>query len=165
LHPTNNNLVPGTQALRIGPNELHISDVSKYKTIYSQSRPFPKPDSFYSAFGTPHALFTETDFAAHKERRRLLNPFFSRSGILKTEPLVQNHIETLRLKLCRLCEQDQPIVADNAFRCLTIDIISEFAFAKSRLLVDGSDDRSVETSPPMRGFSEHSLTPTGLPQV
>ncbi|OJZ79886.1 hypothetical protein ASPFODRAFT_38497 [Aspergillus luchuensis CBS 106.47] len=29
-----------TQALRIGANKLHISDVSKYKVIYSQSKPF-----------------------------------------------------------------------------------------------------------------------------
>jgi hypothetical protein len=38
-------------------------------------------------------------------------------------------------------------VAHNAFRCVTVDIITEFAFAKSRLLVDGSDDRSVGTIP------------------
>jgi cytochrome P450 len=136
-----------THALRIAPNELHLSDVSAYKTIYSQSRPFPKPGSFYGNFGTPHTLFTETDFALHKERRRLLNPFFARSGILKIEPALKKHMEALRLKLCRLSEQGRPIVAHNAFRCVTVDIITEFAFAKSRLLVDGSDDRSVRTIP------------------
>lgn len=131
----------GTHALRICPNELHLSDVTKFKTIYNQSRPFSKQASFYEGFGTPHTVFVETDFALHKERRRLLNPFFAWSGILKLEPTLQKHIEALRSKLCKLSERGQPIVAKNAFRCVTVDIISEFAFAKSRLLVDNSNDR------------------------
>ena len=45
------------------------------------------------------------------------------------------------MKLCRLSDRRELILAHNAFRCVTDDIISEFAFAKSRLLVDGSDDR------------------------
>lgn len=72
-----------------------------------------------------------------------MSPFFARSGILKIEPTLRKHVEALRLKLCRLSEQGQPIVAHSAFRCVTVDIISEFAFAKSRLLVDSSDDRLV----------------------
>lgn len=135
------NIGIGTHALRIGPNELHLGDVTKYKTIYNQSRPFPKQGSFYEGFGTPHTVFVETDFTLHKARRRLLNPFFARSGILKLEPRLQKHIEALRSKLCELSERGQSIVAQNAFRCVTVDIISEFAFAKSRLLVDNSNDR------------------------
>lgn len=135
------NLDTGSQALRIGPNELHITDVTKYKTIYSQSRAYPKEADFYAGFGAQNNTFTETDVALHKERRRLHSPFFARAGIVKIEPTLTKHIEALRLKLCRLSDEGRPIVAHNAFRCVTVDIISEFAFAKSRLLVDSSDDK------------------------
>jgi hypothetical protein len=133
--------------LRIGPNELHLTDVSKYKTIYSQSRPYPKLEAFYAGFGTPHSTFTEIDAALQKEKRRLHGPFFARSGILRMEPTLKKHIEALRLKLCRLSDQGKPIVAHKAFRCVTVDIITEFAFAKSRILVEGSDDRLVGRIP------------------
>lgn len=129
-----------THALRIGPNELHLTDVSKYKTIYNQSRPFPKQKAFYDGFGTPHTVFVESDLALRKERRRLLNPFFSRVGILRIESTLHTHIRNLQVKLVRLSEQRKPIVAQNAFRCVTVDIVSDFAFAKSRHIVEDSDD-------------------------
>jgi len=122
--------------------------VNKYKTIYSQLRPYSKPETFYGGFGTPHTTFTETDPTLHKERRRLHRPFFARSGILKIEGTLQKHTEALRLKFCRLIDQGKPIAAHNAFRCVTADIISEFAFAKSRLLVENSDERLVERTSP-----------------
>ncbi|KAG6362593.1 hypothetical protein INS49_007685 [Diaporthe citri] len=63
-----------TKLLRVGPNELHISDPEVYKDIYKQVDPFPKYEPFYLSFNAPYTLFSETDAAKHKEHRRLLNP-------------------------------------------------------------------------------------------
>ncbi|KAI3008181.1 hypothetical protein CBS147346_2752 [Aspergillus niger] len=127
-----------TQALRIGPNELHITDVSKYKVIYSQSKPFPKHGEFYEAFNTPHTVFTEIDAGMHKERRRLLNPFFSRAGVFKLEPIIHDKVDILINKIRRL-ENSHNINVYDAFRCLTTEVIMEFAFARSANMLEESE--------------------------
>ncbi|KAI5369525.1 Putative cytochrome P450 [Septoria linicola] len=40
-----------------------------------------------------------------------------------------------------LSARDLPIMSYNAFRCVTVDIITEFAFAKSRNLITSNDDQ------------------------
>ncbi|GKZ35743.1 hypothetical protein AbraIFM66950_006496 [Aspergillus brasiliensis] len=127
-----------TQALRIGPNEIHITDVSKYKVIYSQSKPFPKHGEFYEAFNTPHTVFTEIDAGMHKERRRLLNPFFSRAGVFKLEPIIHEKAEILMKKIRRL-ENAHNVNVYDAFRCLTTEVIMEFAFAKSANMLEENE--------------------------
>lgn len=101
--------------MRIGPNQLHISDPSLYKVIYSQVNPFPKEDSFYDTFGTPHTLFAETDAQLHKERRKMLNPLFSKSGMTKLEPLMIEKLEEVKSKI-RSISKAGPIAVGNAFR-------------------------------------------------
>ncbi|KAM0716121.1 hypothetical protein Q7P37_008635 [Cladosporium fusiforme] len=133
----------GTNALRIGPNELHISDVSLYHRIYSQRTQYHKQENLYEGFGTPDALFAQVDVALHKKRRQQLSPFFARAGILRLEPTIREHTFKLRAKITILIRQGKPIFANNAFRCVAGDIVSHFAFAKSREMVDSSDERFV----------------------
>lgn len=104
-----------TKILRIGPNELHISDPEVYMDIYKQVNPFPKYEPFYLSFNSPYTLFSETDAAKHKERRRLLNPMFSRAGILKLESLIREKLSKLDVKVERLSHQHDINVYD-AFR-------------------------------------------------
>ncbi|KAL0779176.1 hypothetical protein CaCOL14_003660 [Colletotrichum acutatum] len=123
------NFIINAKAIRIAPNELHISDTSLYKIIYKQSNPFPKDVPFYTGFNVPPpGLFTATDEAQHKELRRMLNPMFSRSGVLKLEDLVREQLALLENKIERLCDK-QIIDLYNAFRLLTTSIIMEFCFA------------------------------------
>ncbi|KAI4958932.1 hypothetical protein J4E86_002652 [Alternaria arbusti] len=71
----------GTRTLRIGPNELHITDPALYRTIYSQNYAFPKSKSFYDAFAAHHSVFVESDKELHRVRRKLLSNFFSKTHI------------------------------------------------------------------------------------
>ncbi|KAJ5927258.1 hypothetical protein N7516_009031 [Penicillium verrucosum] len=104
-----------TQALRIGPNELHITDVNLYKVILSKSSLFPKYAPFYDGFNTPHTVFTECDPPFHKELRRLLNPRFSHVGLFKLEPIIQQNIKMLVGKIHFLAANG-PVNAYDAFR-------------------------------------------------
>ncbi|KAJ6016808.1 cytochrome P450 [Penicillium sp. IBT 35674x] len=128
-----------TKALRIGPNELHITDIELYKVIYNQSKPFLKHAPFYDGFNTPHTVFAELEPHLHKERRRMLNPLFSRVGVYKLEPLICEKIYMLSAKITRLCATKEVDVY-NAFRLLTTEIITEFAFAKSANLIEEMSD-------------------------
>ncbi|KAJ0367188.1 hypothetical protein COL154_003259 [Colletotrichum chrysophilum] len=104
------------KAIRIAPNELHITDTNLYKVIYRQSNPFPKNEPFYLAFNAPSpTVFTEMDEAKHKERRRMLNPMFSRAGVLKLEGLIRERLALLEIKIERLREK-QNIDFYDAFR-------------------------------------------------
>lgn len=107
-----------TNALRIGPNELHITEPSVYKQIYSQAHPFPKDIDFYSMFQTPRTLFAETVPALHKECRKALNPLFSRQGVLKLEPMLTDSAEELTEKIRRLAKKG-PINVVDAFKYAT----------------------------------------------
>jgi cytochrome P450 len=96
---------------------------------------------FYDAFGTPHTVFVETDPALHKIRRKLLNPFFSKSGLLKLEAAMKVRVQNLREKMITLADQGKVINAYCAFRCVTADVISEYAFARSLDCLGHSDDQ------------------------
>ncbi|KAL0930358.1 Benzoate 4-monooxygenase 1 [Colletotrichum truncatum] len=123
-----------TRALRIGPNELHLTDVSLYKTIYNQTTPYLKHKPFYDSFSTPHTIFAECQPQLHKQRRKILNPFFSRTGVLKLEPIITEKIELFLAKVKKI-GPNGPIEVGHAFRCLTVDVISQFAFGRSRGLI------------------------------
>ncbi len=107
--------VIGTKALRIGPKQLHLSDVNLYKRIYSQTNPFPKEPAFYECFKTPHTLFVETDPTLHKERRKLLNPLFSRAGVQKLEPVIVDKIHEVDAKIRNIYKAG-PVETSNMFR-------------------------------------------------
>lgn len=128
--------------MRVAPNEIHITDVSLYKTIYDQKGRYIKAPSFYDGFPIYHSLFTETNAVLHKERRKMMNSFFSTAGIHKIEHVMQNHVQGFKQKLERVYNQGkgQCVNGANAFRCVTVDIITEYAFAKSLKLVETSDD-------------------------
>ncbi|KAI1868825.1 hypothetical protein JX265_006804 [Neoarthrinium moseri] len=130
----------GVQGLRIGPNDLHITDVSLYKVIYSQKTQYLKEPVFYNGFNAPHSVFAEDVPALHKERRKLLNPFFSKAGILRVEGMVGDKVHRLQRKIEDLTARGHPIRAGKAFRCLTVDLITDYAFAGSRNLIENSDD-------------------------
>ncbi|KAI9158092.1 Major facilitator superfamily multidrug transporter mdrA [Paramyrothecium foliicola] len=132
---TSNNVILDSKVLRIGPNELHISDVTAYKTIYSQLSPFPKHKDFYAAFNTPHTLFTEIEPAAHKVRRKMLSSPLSKIGVLKLEPVIQDKLNILGRKLA-LLPHNEPIDMYDALRLLTTEIIMQFAFARSANLIE-----------------------------
>ena len=88
----------GTRTLRIGPNELHITDPALYRTIYSQNYAFPKSKSFYDAFAAHHSVFVESDKELHRVRRKLLSNFFSKTHIRSME-------KTLLSKATLLCDR------------------------------------------------------------
>lgn len=106
-----------TRALRIAPNELHITDPALYHTIYSQRYTFMKQQHFYDAFNTPHSVFVETDKDLHRVRRKMLSNFFSKMSIRSMEGIMVSKIAFLCKKLSET-KDDGAINLYNAFRYL-----------------------------------------------
>ncbi|KAJ9419780.1 hypothetical protein FOXG_06968 [Fusarium oxysporum f. sp. lycopersici 4287] len=126
-----------SRAIRIAPNELHIDDVKIYKDIYNQTSTYIKQPDFYAGFGTPHSVFAEHDPNLHKQRRRRLNPYFSRRAIGQIETLLKSKIEQLGK---RIDSQNGPYNIFNAVRCTTVDIISHYCVGKPLGQLENSDE-------------------------
>lgn len=131
-----------TRALRIGPNELHLDDVSLYKIIYSQNTKYLKDTVFYDAFNSHETIFGQIDPQLHRQRRRMMNNMFSRAGTFKLEGLINDKYEIMEKKILRLSggKGGSSIEAYDAFRALTTEIISQFAFSRSAGLLEESPD-------------------------
>ncbi|KAL3476630.1 cytochrome P450 [Aspergillus californicus] len=127
------------RALRIAPNELHISDVSLYKTIYNQTSLFRKDATFYDRFNAPHSVFGELDPILHKERCRMLNPLFSRAGVFKLEPIVHEKLDILLAKIDQLSSR-MLIDTYNAFRLLTTEIIMQITLGRTLGVIEEDHD-------------------------
>ncbi|KAF2851805.1 cytochrome P450 [Plenodomus tracheiphilus IPT5] len=128
-----------THALRIGPNELHLTDPQLYHTIYSQKYVYPKDSSFYDGFNTPHSVFVESDRELHRQRRKKMNAFFSKASMRDLQGIM---IEKIALLCDRISgeKNNAPIHMYQAIRCLTVDVISELAFGSSfNTLQDATD--------------------------
>ncbi|KAI9805289.1 MAG: hypothetical protein M1833_005742 [Piccolia ochrophora] len=78
--------------IRVGPNELHFRSSSAYNEIYNSQNRWAKHGFFYKTFGSDEASFT---FLAHheaKQRRDILNPFFSKRAISDMQDLIQDNV-------------------------------------------------------------------------
>lgn len=125
--------------MRIGPNEVHILDSSYYNTLYSHRTRLDKYDWFYSMLGNPEATFATIRADVHKLRRGSLAPFFSVQSIVRFFPRIQAYTEKLVERMTECATRDEPIPLFFAYRCLTVDIISDYLFGRSLGLLDRPD--------------------------
>ncbi|CAD6445536.1 da207784-86f9-43fb-b67d-03a6ef638b7e [Sclerotinia trifoliorum] len=130
-----------THILRIGPNELHIDDVSVYDEIYSQKYRFLKEPDFYASFNAANTVFSEGVPAAHRELRKIISPFFSRQRIVAVEPTIYAKVNLMVNKM-RDFQDQGAIHLYSAIRCLTVDFISEYSFGKSFGLLEDAKDHT-----------------------
>lgn len=114
--------------VRIAPNEIHLADPDNYDKIYSVGGRFYKDPGFYDALNVPVA-FTAISNEEHRRRRAPLNHFFSRRAVLDLEDIVQEKAA----KLCRRVRKDldagQPADLRSGLRAVSIDVLTEYAFA------------------------------------
>ncbi|KAF3942108.1 hypothetical protein ABW19_dt0205044 [Dactylella cylindrospora] len=130
--------------IRIGPNELHINDPAFYYTLYSANYKFRNYRPFYKFVGTIDGISTLADPVAHQKRRSALHPFFSTAQVQKLDGNIQGHIENLVdivSEHSRDADPNKPgIYLSKLFRCLTVDIISEYAYSESNDTLKDSPD-------------------------
>lgn len=126
----NQNCLSECDAIRVAPNELHLTDPNLYKVIYAQTGEFRKYTSFYAAFNLAHTVFGEDDPTKHKIRRRMLSLYFSQKAVVGIQPLI---LEALANVSQRLAKRDltRPINIYGLARSLTTDLITAYSFAHS----------------------------------
>ncbi|KXJ88374.1 cytochrome P450 [Microdochium bolleyi] len=117
--------------VRINPQELHVSDGQLLDDIYSHGNRIRDKSVHmsnnaggalrFSGFGTVH-------HELHRVRRAAVSRYFSRSNMLRLEPSIAAYIEPLCAKMLRIRE---PYDVQQAYACITGDIITQYAFGES----------------------------------
>ncbi|CAG8452668.1 4522_t:CDS:10 [Paraglomus brasilianum] len=123
--------------IRIGPDIVLVNDKDIIKQIIVKED-WPKGDFYKIYRAAPHlqTLFSTTDKAFHKQRRRLLAPAFSIKYIQSLEPYVAKCIRNLNDKIDSLIQESSSTdgAVIDLYRMLintTLDSIGETAFGGS----------------------------------
>ncbi|KAI5780357.1 cytochrome P450 [Peziza echinospora] len=147
--------------VRINPNEIHLTTPSAYNTIYLKSSPrYTKDHSFYRMFMADTATFGLIDPKAHRGRKELLSPLFSRPNVIRMESIIWETVNNLCDKLRAYAPNTtapagRKIGMSTPFKLLTCDIISTFCYGESFYTIPNwktkMNDKGVTT-----------VVPTGL---
>lgn len=126
--------------VRVGPNEVHINDTGfAEKQFFSNSLRRDKFEYKMRMQGMPKATSATIPHDLHKERRKILNSFFSQKQISLLYPHMYECVE----QLCSLLEnarKEQVIVnLRTVLTCFTSDVVTMFTFGRSTHLLESKD--------------------------
>jgi len=118
--------------VRINPYELHINDPDYYDEIYSgASKRRDKWGWSAKMFGNSLSMLGTVPHDHHRLRRSVLNPYFSKRSVARLEPVIQSRVDSLCERFRELQKLGAPVNLGDAYSALTMDIITEYSFAKS----------------------------------
>lgn len=125
--------------VRITPNEVHLADPEDYDKIYYMGTKYSKSAIFYNALCVPSSSFGTPPNEIHKIRRGALNPMFSRQKVLELERIVQEKAAKACKRMQVGVDHGQPVDLHHAFRAVSVDVISDFAFDRCYDFLDQDD--------------------------
>jgi cytochrome P450 len=132
-------ILPIGPVVRITPDEIHLSDPENYDKIYYVGSKYAKSPNFYNAMCVPTSTFGTTSIEVHRIRRGAMNPMFSRKMVLELESVVQDKARKVCNRMQAGIEKGVPVDLHHAFRSVSIDVISDFAFNKSYEFLNKDD--------------------------
>ena len=116
--------------VRINPYELHIKDPDFYDQIYASAPNHrDKFEFFVKSPDSDNATGFTVDHDLHRLRREALGPFFSKRNVTSLEPRIRSKIELLCQRLDEHVVSQDPINLTVASLALTMDILTDYAFA------------------------------------
>ncbi|KAL9609843.1 MAG: hypothetical protein Q9167_005410 [Letrouitia subvulpina] len=129
--------------VRINPYELSIRDSEYYDELYvaGSVRPTERYEGFVSGvvdFEGSHLATIGHDL--HRKRRKPLDPYFSKQGVTKLEPMVAELTEKLVVeKFGSFKGTEKVIRLDHAFTAFSGDVINRLCIDDPPNLVDDRD--------------------------
>jgi cytochrome P450 len=93
--------------------------------------------------GYDFSAFDTLDHDVHRMRREPWNPSFSKQSVSRLQPsLIQTGVNKLRDRLAEHQAAGKPVVMAHAYACLTVDVISEYAFPQGYGFLDRTEFNS-----------------------
>lgn len=95
-----------------------------------------------------------------RQRRLLLNPYFSKRTIESLSPRLNKTISKLSARLDEFATAGNPLNLQKAFHCFTVDFITEYAFGKCANMLEDPDFesayvRAVQASAKTQWIAKH----------
>lgn len=138
--------------IRINPSEVHVGDPDFHSELYAGgTRRRQKWRFFTKQFGADESALSTVDHDHHRVRRAAVAPFFSTQSVRRLQPVVEERVDALleRLKGVQggVVDLMYPFSAFTNGKSSTtvwpecgelteIDVIEEYAFAKSHKLIE-----------------------------
>jgi cytochrome P450 len=117
--------------VRVGPQEVDISDMTAAKEIHRVKDGYKKAPFYQNLVPNTNNLFNTLDVEFHRHHRRLLSSPLSESSLKSVEPTVDGYVKTAIASMKR--EMDERGAADIAkfWLFMATDIIVELSFGES----------------------------------
>ncbi|PSN70482.1 cytochrome P450 monooxygenase-like protein [Corynespora cassiicola Philippines] len=125
--------------VRVGPNELHFANPRAYHDIYNNRNRWDKEPRLYKSFNEDRSSFGFLTYAEAKVRKDVLNRSFSQSAIEGAESLCVEKTKALCAAFERQTKAAKSIDVYFAFRCFTMDMITNFCFGKPIHAIEAPD--------------------------
>ncbi|KAL1649444.1 hypothetical protein SLS58_001499 [Diplodia intermedia] len=144
--------------VRLGPNEVHISDPSYWDVLYNSTNKLDKSAPFYCFDGSANITgvelmdaVTTVKHEVHRKRRGAISKFLSAANVSRLEPRTHVHLKKMLDRFAELGRAGEPCDCFNAFRSLTMDIVSTLCEPNPRHNLDEPDfaaamHRTIRTS-------------------
>ncbi|KAM0804317.1 cytochrome P450 oxidoreductase [Usnea florida] len=137
------------KVVRVGPNALSFQDPQAMRDIFGAGKNWNKSDLYFvnapvSKGKYAHTLFSSTDPTWHKNVRRAMNPFFTRTAVLTYEPFVERTIQAFLTEIDhRFADKGGSrgvIDFHNWLSFFTFDVISDLTYSKRHGFISQAKD-------------------------
>ncbi|KAF2143970.1 uncharacterized protein K452DRAFT_246052 [Aplosporella prunicola CBS 121167] len=118
--------------VRINPGEVHINDHLYWEVLFSNTLKLDKDPTYYGLDAGNCTAFSTVAHDVHRRRRGAFSKFFSAGNVAKLEPQVQQKLNQLLGRIEELGKAGQVVDLSNAFRSLSMDVISIFTEPQPR---------------------------------
>lgn len=126
--------------MRISPYEIHIMDSDWYDELYTgPQKRRNKWEWSAKMFGNSLSAFGTIDHDHHRLRRAAISPFFSQRAVTVLEPQIVEIVESLSSRCAGFRETKEPMNLGHGFAALTMDVITEYCYAKTYDCVNAPD--------------------------
>ncbi|KAF1939453.1 cytochrome P450 [Clathrospora elynae] len=133
--------------VRIAPNEVSTAELSAIPKIYKNQQPLTKTD-FYSVWGggtisTQLDQFSETDERVHSNYRRIVNPVYTLSNVLKSEAYINKVSKLFVKRLGEHADRKEAIDLGKWLQMYAFDVIGEIFFGGMFGFLENSEDHGA----------------------
>jgi cytochrome P450 len=122
--------------VRLGPEEVDVTDIQAVKEIHSVKSGYPKSDWYQRLVPEMTNVFNTNDVEFHRRHRRLLAGPLSESSLKSVEPIVRGKVE---LAIRKIDEEMASRGAADLFKWslfFATDVIGELTFGESFRMLD-----------------------------
>ncbi|KAH7112487.1 cytochrome P450 [Dendryphion nanum] len=133
--------------IRLAPNEVSTSELTSIPKIYRIQRPLTKTD-FYPVWGgtsisTQPDTFTCTDERVHSNYRRIVNPVYTLSNVLRSENYINKCSALFIQRLGEYADRKKPIDLGTWLQMYSFDVIGEVFFGSMFGFLEKSEDHGA----------------------